>query len=40
MVAMAAFSLGTLLCGWLMRVILKRQNRTLAETGAPTKYPY
>ncbi|EKC99691.1 major facilitator superfamily transporter [Trichosporon asahii var. asahii CBS 8904] len=40
MVAMAAFSLGTLLCGWVMRIILKRQNRTLAETGAPTKYPY
>lgn len=40
MVAMALFSLGTLLCAWVIRFILRRQNRRLAETGAPTTYPY
>lgn len=40
MAAMAAFSFGTMLCAWVMRIILRRQNKRLAETGAPTKYPY
>lgn len=40
MSAMAAFSLGTALLAWVLRIILRRQNKTLAMTGAPTKYPY
>lgn len=40
MVAMACFSLGTLICAHILRIVLRRQNKTLAETGAPTKYPY
>lgn len=40
MSAMAAFSLLCALCAWAMRFILIKQNRTLAQTGAPTTYPY
>ncbi len=37
---MAAFSLLTLLSAWVMKIILKRQNRNIGNTGAATKYPY
>lgn len=37
---MAAFSFLTLSAAWVMKIILKRQNRHIAETGAMTKYPY
>lgn len=37
---MAAFSLLTLLSAWAMKFILKRQNRSIADSGAATKYPY
>lgn len=37
---MAAFSLLTLLSAWVMKLILKRQNRTIGDSGAATKYPY
>ncbi|RSH79686.1 uncharacterized protein EHS24_009338 [Apiotrichum porosum] len=40
MSAMAAFSLMCMICAWIMRFVLQRQNKTLAATGAPTKYPY
>jgi hypothetical protein len=40
MSAMAGFSLLCALCAWGMRFVLIKQNRTLAATGAPTKYPY
>jgi putative flippase GtrA len=40
MVAMAAFSLGCAICTWIMRIILMRQNKHLALTGSPTKYPF
>lgn len=40
MVAMAAFSIIVAMSAWAMRIILRRQNKTLAATGAPTKYPY
>jgi len=38
--AMAVFSFLCLLCAWWMRLILKKQNRNLAGTGATTTYPY
>lgn len=40
MSAMAVFSLMTIIATWALRFILKRQNRRIAETGSPTKYPY
>jgi hypothetical protein len=40
MVAMAAFSLIVAMTAWVMRFILRRQNKTIAATGAATKYPY
>lgn len=38
--AMAVFSAMCAMCAWGMRIILTRQNRAIALTGAPTKYPY
>jgi hypothetical protein len=38
--AMAVFSFLCLLCAWWMRIVLKKQNRTLSQTGATTTYPY
>jgi len=38
--AMAVFSLLCMLCAWWMRLVLKKQNRTLSQTGATTTYPY
>jgi hypothetical protein len=38
--AMAVFSLLCLLCAWWMRILLRKQNKTLALKGAATKYPY
>jgi hypothetical protein len=40
MSAMAAFSLLCALCAWAMRIILMKQNKSLAAKGSPTKYPY
>lgn len=40
MAAMAGFSLLTVVSAWAMKICLKRENRNLALTGAPTKYPY
>lgn len=40
MSAMAGFSLLCAMCAWAMRFILMKQNKNLAATGAPTKYPY
>lgn len=40
MSAMAGFSLLCALCAWAMRIILMKQNRSLAQTNSPTKYPY
>jgi hypothetical protein len=40
MSAMAAFSLLCALCAWAMRIILMKQNKSLAQKGSPTKYPY
>lgn len=40
MSAMAGFSLLCALCAWGIRIILKKQNKTLELKGAPTKYPY
>ncbi len=40
MSSMAAFSFACAACAWIMRFILKNQNKTLASTGSPTKYPY
>ncbi len=40
MSAMAAFSFACATCAWVMRFILKRQNKTLAQSGSPTTYPY
>jgi hypothetical protein len=38
--AMAVFSLLCMLCAWGIRIILRKQNKTLARTGATTTYPY
>lgn len=40
MSAMAAFSIACAFTAWVMRIILIKQNKTLAQTGSPTKYPY
>lgn len=40
MSAMAGFSLLCAVCAWGIRAILRKQNKTLALKGAPTKYPY
>ncbi|CAO1620475.1 unnamed protein product [Sympodiomycopsis kandeliae] len=40
MVAMAVFSICCALTAWSMRFLLMRQNKNLARTGSPTKYPY
>lgn len=40
MSSMGAFSVATFLIAWAMKFILIRQNKTLARSGAPTKYPY
>jgi hypothetical protein len=40
MSAMAAFSFLCALLAWVMRLILQKQNKTLASTGSPTTYPY
>lgn len=40
MSAMAGFSLLCLLCAWAMKAILVKQNKTLAQKGSLTKYPY
>jgi len=40
MFAMAGFSVACAACAWAMRFILIKQNKTLHETGSPTKYPY
>lgn len=40
MVAMAGFSAGGILVAWTMRMILMRQNKNIANSGAVTKYPY
>jgi hypothetical protein len=38
--AMAVFSLLCMMCAWWIRLVLKKQNRTLSQTGATTTYPY
>lgn len=41
MSAMAAFSVGTALLAWVMRIVLMRQNKRLAQDPtAVTTYPY
>lgn len=40
MASMAGFTIACAATAWVMRFILIRQNRDLARTGSPTKYPY
>lgn len=40
MSAMAGFSLLCAGVAWAMRIVLKKQNKRIGDTGAVTKYPY